>query len=295
MRIFTIIFIFLISGISLGQELNAVVIINAEQTARADQQVFKTLEKSLTEFINNRKWTDRTYKQQEKIDCSFNIIVSSLDGNRFTATVQVGASRPVYGSNYYTPTFNFNDQQFNFEYIEFQPLIFNPNSFDSNLVSTMAFFAFTIIGMDASTFKLGDGDKYFQEAKQIVTTAQPSGVEGWRPQDGAQSKYRLNEDLLSPNFREFNAVMYSYHRNGLDGMINDKKRSKQRIATTLSQLEAMYKKKPNNFLTRVFFDTKAEEIASMFSDGPQVNITDLVDTLNTIAPTKSQYWKNISF
>jgi len=295
MRIFTIVFLFLISGISVAQELNAVVIINAEQTARADQQVFRTLEKSLTEFINNRKWTNREFKQQEKIDCSFNIIVSELNGNSFRASVQIGASRPVYGSNYYTPTFNYNDRQFDFQYIEFQPLVFDPNSFESNLISVMAFYAYTIIGMDASTFKLGDGDEFFEQAKQIVTTAQPSGTEGWNPEDGQQSRYRLNEDLLSPNFREFSNVMYSYHRNGLDGMINDKKRSKQRIATAMKQLDAMYKKRPNNFLTRVFFDTKAEEITSMFSGGPQVNITDLVDILNKIAPTKSQFWKNITF
>ncbi len=295
MRIFTIVFLFFMSTISFGQELSAVVIINAEQTAKAELQVFKTLERSLTEFMNNTKWTNRTYKQQEKIDCSFNIIITKLEGNSFQASVQVGASRPVYGSNYFTPTFNFNDKQFDFDYTEFQPLIFNPNVYESNLVSVMAFYAFTIIGVDASTFKLGDGDSFFQEAKQIVTTAQPSSQTGWNPQDGAQSRYRLNEDLLSPNFREFNGVMYNYHRSGLDTMIQDKKRSKQKIATTIVQLETMYRKRPNNFLTRVFFDTKAEEIASMFSGGPQVSITDLVETLNMIAPTKSQYWKKITF
>ncbi|TVZ53269.1 DUF4835 family protein [Dokdonia sp. Hel_I_53] len=295
MKIFTIVFVFLVSTISIGQELNAVVIINAEQTAKADLQVFKTLERALTEFVNNTKWTDRVYKQQEKIDCSFNIIVTELDGNSFRASVQVGASRPVYGSNYFTPTLNFNDKQFDFNYTEFQPLVFNPNVYESNLVSVMAFYAYTIIGIDASTFKLGDGDSFFEEAKQIITTAQPSSETGWNPQDGAQSRYRLNEDLLSPNFREFNGVMYNYHRNGLDVMVQDKKRSKQKIATTIVQLETMYRKRPNNFLTRVFFDTKADEIASMFSGGPQVSITDLVETLNTIAPTKSQYWKTITF
>ncbi len=283
------------SCISFAQELNAVVVINAEQTNKADLQVFKTLERSLTEFMNNTKWTDRRYKQQERIDCSFNIIVTQQDGNNFRASVQVGASRPVYGSNYDTPTLNFNDKQFDFEYTEFQPLIYNPNTFDSNLVSVMAFYAYTIIGMDSNTFKLNDGDKYFQEAKQIVTTAQPNNQTGWSPQDGAQSRYRLNEDLLSPNFREFAGIMYTYHRTGLDFMIDDKKRSKQTLATSLLQFQSMYKKRPNNFLTRVFFDTKGEEIASIFSGGPSVNITSLVETLNQVAPTKSNFWRQITF
>lgn len=296
MRVFILLLLVLIFSLNaVAQELNAVVIINAEQTNRADLQVFKTLERSLTEFVNNTKWTERRFKQQERIDCSFNIIITQQDGNNFRATVQVGASRPVYGSNYDTPTFNFNDQQFDFEYTEFQPLIFNPNTFDSNLVSVMAFYVYTIIGMDANTFKLNDGDKYFQEANQIVTTAQPNGQIGWNPQDGNQTRYRLNEDLLSPNFREFAGIMYSYHRTGLDFMIDDKKRSKQTIATSLVQFQSMYKKRPNNFLTRVFFDTKGEEIASIFSSGPSVNITSLVEVLNLVSPTKSNFWREIKF
>lgn len=295
MRIFLLIVISLSSWIGYAQELNAVVVINAEQTAKAELQVFKTLERSLTEFMNNTKWTDRRYKEQERIDCSFNIIVTQQDGNNFRASVQVGASRPVFGSNYDTPTLNFNDKQFDFEYTEFEPLIYNPNTYVSNLISVMAFYAYTIIGMDANTFKLNDGDKYFQEAKQIVTTAQPNNSNGWNPQDGAQSRYRLNEDLLSPNFREFAGIVYTYHRTGLDFMIDDKKRSKQTLATSLLQFQSMYKKRPNNFLTRVFFDTKGEEIASIFSGGPSVNITSLVETLNQVAPTKSNYWRQISF
>ncbi len=298
MKLVSWIAVILFTTTSIAQELNAVVIINAEQTNKQDLQVFKTLERSLTEFINNYKWTDRIYKNQERIDCSFNMIINRQEGNNFQATLQVGAARPVYDSNYDTPTLNFNDKTVNFEYTEFQPLVFNPNTFDSNLVSIIAFYAYTIIGLDSNTFKIGDGDKYFQQAQQIATTAQPnfpSNGAGWSPQDGSQSRYRLNEDLLSPNFTEFSGVMYNYHRNGLDKMTDDKARAKQTIATAVEQLRTMYNKRPNNFLTRVFFDTKAEEIASIFSGGPQINIKDLVETLNRIAPTKSTFWKEIKF
>lgn len=278
-----------------AQELNAVVVINAEQTAKADLQVFKTLERALTEFINNSRWTDRNFKQQERIDCSFNIIVQEVNSNNFQASVQVQSARPVFNSDYTSPVFNFNDRDFNFEYTEFQPLIFNPNNFDSNLVSVIAFYAYTIIGYDASTFKLGDGDKYFQIARQIVTTAAPSNQAGWNAADGPQSRFRLNEDLLSPNFTEFSGILYSYHRAGLDTMADDQRKSKQTIANSVIQLKAMYNRRPNNFLTRVFFDSKAEEIASIFSGGPKVDIVNLLETLNRIAPTKSTFWRQISF
>ncbi len=295
MRIRIAILAFFFVCIANAQELNAVVVINAEQTGKAELQVFTTLERSLTEFINTTKWTDRKFKQQERIDCSFNIIVRQTNSNNFQASIQVQSARPVYGSDYSSPVFNFNDRDFDFEYTEFQPLIFNPNNFDSNLVSVIAFYAYTIIGYDAATFKLGDGDKYFQKARQIVTTAEPSNARGWSAADGAQSRFRLNEDLLSPNFKEFSGILYSYHRTGLDTMSDDLRKSKQTIATSVIQLKSMYNKRPNNFLTRVFFDSKAEEIASVFSGGPQVNISDLVETLNRIAPTKSTFWRQIKF
>ena len=295
MRILILLFALITVGVANAQELNAVVVINAEQTGKADLQVFRTLERSLTEFINNTKWTERNYKQQERIDCSFNIIVAEVNSNNFQASVQVQSARPVYGSDYSSPVFNYNDRSFNFEYTEFQPLIFNPNNFDSNLVSVIAFYVYTIIGYDAGSFKLADGDKYFQIARQIVTTAGPSNESGWNAADGPQSRFRLNEDLLSPNFKEFSSALYTYHRLGLDTMSNDLKKSKQTIARSLQQFEAMYNKRPNNFLTRVFFDSKAEEITSIFSGGPQINIVSLIDTLNRIAPTKSTFWRQIKF
>ena len=295
MRILIVLCVFFASFYAQAQELNAVVIINAEQTGKADLQVFKTLERSLTEFINTRRWTDRNFKQQERIDCSFNIIVSEVNSSSFSASVQVQSARPVYGSDYTSPVFNYNDRDFSFQYTEFQPLIFNPNTFDSNLVSVIAFYAYTIIGYDANTFKQTDGDKYFQTARQIVTTASSGNDRGWNAADGAQSRFRLNEDLLSPNFKEFSNVLYSYHRLGLDLMSSDVKKGKQNIINAVIKLKGMYSRRPNNFLTRVFFDSKAEEIASIFSGGPQVDIVDLQETLSRIAPTKSTFWRQIKF
>ena len=278
-----------------AQELNCSVDINAEQTGQSNLQVFRTLKTQVQEFMNNTTWTDVEYKQQEKIDCSIVIIISNIDSDFFTASIQVQSSRPVYNATYSTPVFSFNDRQFNFSYTEFQPLNYNPNTFDSNLISVLAYYAYTIIGMDAATYTRGGGTPYFEEAKQIVNTAQQSGSEGWTAQSGTQSRFRLNEDLLSPNFSDFSEVLYTYHRNGLDFMAENTREAKQSIAVTLALFDQMYANRPNNFLTRVFFDAKADEVARMFSDGPQVNISELVTTLNKVAPTKATYWKDIKF
>ncbi len=289
-----LLFIFSIFSLSLNaQELNCTVSINAEQTGQSNLQVFRTLQTEITEFMNKTSWTVLNIKQQEKIDCSLAIIINSINSDYFTASIQVQSSRPVFNSSYNTPILNFNDRQFNFQYTEFQPLNYNANTFDTNLISVLAFYAYTIIGLDASSYELGAGEPYFEEAKQIVNTAQQQISDGWSAQSGTQSRYRLNQDLLSPNFREFFDAMYAYHRNGLDYMAQNDRDAKQSIAISLALFNQLYSSRPNNFLTRVFFDSKAEEIASIFSGGPQVSISNLVSMLNKVSPTKSSYWQQI--
>ena len=58
-----------------SQELNCTVVVNAQQTGNENVQVFKTLEKQLKEFVNNTRWTTKTFKTQERIECSMVITI----------------------------------------------------------------------------------------------------------------------------------------------------------------------------------------------------------------------------
>lgn len=294
-RFFFLVILFAFSFSIKAQEFNAKVGINAEQTGNPNLQVFKTLERALTEFINNTKWTNVDYRTEERIDCSFFVTIVGYDNDAFTATLQVQASRPVYGSNYTTTIFNVNDKQFNFNYLEFQPLNFNPNNFESNLISVVAFYLYTILGVDADTFKLNGGTDYFEEAKNIVGNAQTSNTLGWNAQDGAQTRFRLNDDLLSGTFDGYRTAMYTYHREGLDVMHNNLKEGKTVVTKAMKSLLDVHNVRPNSFMMRVFFDAKADEISSVLSGGPSVNIAETVEILNRIAPTYSENWKNIKF
>lgn len=278
-----------------SQEINGTVVINAEQTGMADQQIFRTLQTELTEFINDTRWTNKKFATQERINCNMVIIVNSYNSESFSASIQVQASRPVYGSTYTSTIYNFNDRNFSFNYREFQPLNFNPNNFSSNLVSVVAFHVYTVLGLDAATFSPNGGDEYFAIAKQIVNTAASSDFKGWRAADGQQTRYQFNDALLSPVFKEFHSAMYDYHRKGLDMMHENPKQAKENIAAAINSLKAINDTRPNSYLLRTFFDAKAEEIEQIFSDGPSVPIDDLVQNLNRIAPTKRSNWKNIKF
>lgn len=278
-----------------AQEMNATVTIDAQQTGQPNFQVFRTLESQLTEFINNTSWTTEDYKTQERIDANFTLVINSFDSDFFSGSLQIQASRPVYGSTYNSPIYNYNDKAMNFNYKEFENLVFNINDYDSNLVAVIAFHVYTILGMDADTFGNRGGDDYFEIAKQIVNTAATSTFNGWKATDGLQSRFRFNDALLSNVYDEFHDAMYTYHRLGLDLMHTDQKQGKQGVVDAISFLKSINDRRPNSYLVRTFFDAKSDEIAAVFSGGPNVDITKLIDNLNRLAPTKRSSWSGIKY
>lgn len=276
-----------------SQELNCSVIVNAEQTGNENFPIFKTLEKQLNEFINNTKWTNKTFKDQERINCNMFLNITNYSGESFQGTLQVQSSRPIYGSSFSTPIYNFNDKDLSFRYLEFQNLIYNPTQFESNLISVLAFHVNMILALDADSFSENGGDEYYKQAQVITNYSQQGNFQGWKLEDGLQSRFTLIDNVLSPTFKEFRSVMYGYHRNGLDLMSNNVKDGKGNIASVLQNFKAMNSRRPNSFLLRTFFDAKAEEIEQIFTDGPPVDIAALKDMLQKIAPMHSSKWQNI--
>lgn len=295
MRSLLVFLMLFLSYCGLAQELNCEVVVNAQQTGDENLQVYKTLEKQLREFVNNTKWTNKSFKTQERIPCSMTINITGQNGDAFQASIQIQASRPVFGSSFSTPIYNFNDKDFTFRYLQFQNLIFNPNQFESNLISVLAFHIHMILAIDADSFSRNGGDPYYKQAMAITNYSQQGNFKGWKLEDGLQSRFALIDNVLSPTFKEYRDVMYSYHRDGLDVMSVDIKKGKEQIASALDQFQAMNSRRPNSFLLRTFFDAKADEIAQIFSDGPSVNIASVKETLQKVAPLHSSKWQNIKF
>ena len=140
MRRILLFFIFLSSITISSQELNCQVTVNFDQVSGSNRQVFTTLETAISEFVNQKKWTDKTVKSQERINCAMNIIITKRDNNTFEGSIQIQSTRPVYGTSYETPVLNIRDNDFNFKYNEFDQFIYNPTRFDSNLISTIVFY-----------------------------------------------------------------------------------------------------------------------------------------------------------
>ena len=289
---FLLILLFLNNNIK-AQELSAQVVVNSDLVNQTNQQIFRTLERSINEFINTQVWTNQSFQDQERIRCSFILNLTSYNSDRFEATLQVQSQRPVFDSNYDSPVLNFLDKDIVFSYQEFQPLFFNRASFESNLVSLISFYAYIILGLDADSFDLYGGNSYFEQAFQIVNLAQSSSQSGWKPSDGTRNRFWLIDSMRSNSFREYRESLYTYHREGLDQMTQLPEQGKTAIMKAIQQLEPLYQRRPNAFLLQMFFDAKVEEIVSLFSDGPAVDFDQTESILRKIAPFFTARWKQI--
>ncbi|MBT8260974.1 MAG: DUF4835 family protein [Bacteroidia bacterium] len=296
MRRILVFFLLITTLFSKAQELNCDVVVNAQLTGNENVQVFKTLENQLNEFVNNTKWTNKVFSPQERINCNMVINITDYNSDVFVGSIQVGSSRPIFNSTFESPLYNFNDRDFTFQYLEFQNLNYNPTQFESNLVSVITFHIYIILGMDADTYQLNSGDEYYNQARTIVGYSQQNNSKGWEPPKGGdQTRSALIDNVLSPTYKEFRTVLYEYHRNGLDLMSENVKMGKEGVGNAINKFSAMHSRRPNSFIQRVFFDAKSEEIQDIYSGGPNVNITNLISTLNKVAPTHSSKWRNIKF
>ncbi len=292
-KILVIVFIFMFS-FGFSQELNCVVTINHDQIKTSNDQIFKTLEKSINDYLNQTKFTKKNYKKHEKIKCALTInITKRPDNDKFEGSLQVQVLRPVYRSTYESPILNLVDNDVSFQYEEFQPLIYNKSSFESNLTSLLTYYAYVIIGMDEDTFSLYGGTENFENAQEVLLVAQQGGNKGWKSMDGSMTRFTLIDNLLNDTYKNFRLVMYNYHLKGLDIMYKDKILAKKNIATAISRLKPIYLIRPNAYLLRIFLDTKQDEIVSIFKDGPRVDSVNLIETLMKIYPAKGDFWNQI--
>ena len=292
-KILCVLFACVLSFQVTSQELNAQVIVNSDLVNQTNQQIFKTLERALKEFINTQVWTKKVFLNQEKINCSFVFNLSAYSNDQFEATLQVQSERPVYQTSYDSPVLNFLDKDITFSYQEFQPLFFNESSFESNLISLISFYAYVIIGLDADTFLQNGGNRYFEKARQVVNLAQSSVRKGWKPGDGLRNRFWLIDSLRSNTFKEYRQTMYNYHRSGLDQMTNDPIAGKKALMLSIQDLEPLFQRRPNAFLLQLFFDAKVEEIVNLFKEGPKIDFKKTEDVLKKIAPFFGGRWKQI--
>ena len=299
-KIFAFLVVLSINCLTYAQEIYANVQVNHSQIGGSNTQIFKTLEKSLRDFINNTKWTGKKLQNFEKIKANFAIVIKERPSqNSFKGNLIVQAVRPVYGTIYETPLININDTRFSFEYTENENLIFNDRQFSGkNLTDVISFYIYTILGYDADSFQLLSGKTHFEKAQKISQNAQNQNYDGWEIMGETKSRSLLVNSLLNERSILLRNIYYSYHRIGLDNLSSQNQfAAKQTIAEELLKLKAYETNFQLNYPLSIFIDTKKDEIFNIFNSNNNggINVNELRIMMSTFSPrdTESKWnkWK----
>ena len=287
-------------SISLGaQELKCTISINSEQVQGSNKAVFTTLQQSMEEFVNTQRWTNMTFQEKERIECSMMIVVKNVQDNMFVCEFTCQSRRPVFGTTYTTPTLNIKDENFTFTYQEYDRMEFQTNTFTTNLTALVAYYCYLIIGHDMDSFAKLGGTPYFQVCEDIVTSAQSASIDnaemvGWKAFESNRNRYALTNNLMDEAFKKYRAYYYDYHRHGLDEMVNNVANGRARIAKDIKVLKEAYNARPATYLVGTFLDAKADELVNIFKSGTADEKKMVYDLLMDIDPTRQDTYENIN-
>ena len=295
-KLLTLILLFLALGAN-AQELQARVTINHSQIQGTDVSIFDNLQETLEQFLNDQQWTNLQFRQNERINCSFNITVTKYDqsNNLFTCKALIQANRPVYNAAYTTAIYNNTDNDFNFEFTQFQQLAFNEETVDNQLTALLAYYAYLIIGLDLETFAPMGGEECLLRCYNIANNAQSLNFTGWKSFDDNRNRYAIINDYLDTGMEPFRRLQYNYYRLGLDEMANNVERGRTNISTTLEEdLKLCHENRPLSLLPQIWTDYKRDELANIYKGkGTQKEKETVYEILFSINASQSNAWDQI--
>ena len=281
---------------SYAQELDARVTINHSQIENTRTEVFDALQTKLTEFLNNQKWTEIPFRENEKIQCNFNITVNTYnqEENSFECSLLMNCSRPVYGSSYNTISYAVNDADFTFVFTEFDQLEYQDNQIDNNLIALLAYYAYMIIGMDLDTMAPMGGTDYFHMAEDVATAGENLGFPGWKAFGDSGNRFGLLNDYMDgamEGMREFN---YIYHRKGLDRMSEAPDSARVAIVDALDLLQEANRAKSMTKVAQLFTEYKRDELVNIFTKkATKEEKEKAYEVLFSIDASQSNTWEKI--
>jgi hypothetical protein len=278
-----------------AQELLCNIRVNSSQVQTSDRKIFQTMQTSIYEFVNNKKWTTTNIQNEERIECTIMINISKqISNDEFEGSLQIQSTRPVFGTSYKSTLFNYLDNNFKFKYAEYQSLEFSDATHISNLTSVLAFYVNIILGLDFATFSEDSGFEYFNIAQRIVSNAQNAPEPGWKAFESDKNRYWLAQDLMDQRYSDFHMCMYRYHRVGLDKLAEEPDDARYEITEALESLKSIYRTNPSAFILKIFFDAKSDEIINIYSEAFPNEKARIVKTLVEIDPSNSTSYQAIT-
>ena len=271
-----------------AQELNCNIRVSSNKVEGSDKTIYQNLQSSLQQFVSGTKFTEINFKQAEKIECSMLVDIKSREGDYFTAEINLGLRRPVYKSNYNTPLFNYIDRRFYFEYTDGQALDFNPNSYITNITSTLGFYVYLFLGLEFDSFSPDGGEPFYAIAETIANAApqDPGNENGWNS-NGRQNRYALINEITSQTYHPLRQFLYEYHRQGLDVMAEHPDQGREAVLGALQHLKSIYERNSMCYFLQLLTESKRDEIVQIFSQGEQKVRVEAANIMKTIDPSQS--------
>ena len=279
-----------------AQEIEARVTVNHQKVEQTSSSVFEALETQLTEFINNRQWTNMQFQRNERIQCVFNFTVNKYSDSdyKFDCTLYVQATRPVWGSSYTTTVFSTQDNRASFTFQEFDKLEFRSDVIDNELTALVAYYIYLIIGMDGDAMAPLGGTDALTTAQTIVNNAQSLGGKGWKAFEDDKNRYAIINDLLDNGMEPFRKMQYKYYREGLDTMPENTERGRAAITEAITMLKTAKESKPLSALPILFTEYKSDEIVNIYKDKASTKEKqEVYEILSNINPSKNSEWNKL--
>ena len=273
--------------------------VSSQMIQGSNREIFDNMQRDLYEFMNNTIWTNNVFSYSERIDCNVLINLSEqLSADEFRGTIQIQLRRPVFNTTYNSTILNFVDNNFQFRYVERQTLEFDPNTHRSNLLSTLAYYTYIILGVDYDTFSPLGGTEFFQMADRIVTNAQNAPEPGWKPFDGARNRnrYWLVKNILNREYENVRLFNYQYHIRGLDMMESRVGEARTNIVESLRLLQEVYRRRPDPYLYffQLVMDSKSDELVNIFSTAFPEEKNRVLVILNEIDPANRAKYERMN-
>jgi len=271
-----------------GQELNCSVEVNTDKISGTDKGIFTTLQTAITEYMNNTQWGNAQFLANERIECKLFFTISSFDGTTMSGDLQVQSTRPVYNSTYTTSLINFKDSNVEFTYQENEPLVFSENSMESNLTAILNFYAYMILAIDFDSFSPNGGNLYYEKAANVVTMAQSSGEKGWKAFEDNKNRSAVLSAFTDNSTKGIRALLYDYHRKGLDEMVLSPDKGKAVITKSLGVLKQIYDVAPMSVALSMFKDAKLDELVNVYSKSNMTEKQSVYEILYPLYPTERE-------
>jgi hypothetical protein len=278
-----------------AQDVEAKVSVIHPKVQISNTQIFKSLESSISQFINQRLWCSDKLTAVEHFKMTILIDITSyeLNSNDFQGTIQIQATRPVFGSTYNSVIFNQLDQDFNFQYQEFQAMEYQQNANVYNLTGILAFYVNVVLGLNYDTYSAEAGTPYYLKAREILNASQ--NISGWKPNDGQslKNRYYLIDNLTNDRYMSVRKSLYNYHNNGLDVMHKDVAKGRDEVFKSLESFQELTRLFPNSMLMKVFFNAKYKELIEIFKGAPTAEQTKAMELLSKMDPANKLFYDTI--